>query len=111
MKKIRQKLQEMRGEVIDGIREIIDSVGFLRILDIDEGCSPILQEDSFDGNNTYTLDRIYIENDKLCFDGSSSYANYTWNQDNLDVIMLIGILEFLEDHENEVEELKEYNYA
>lgn len=100
------RLNQLRAEVVKDIYRIVSAteLGNILISEIDEGCSPIIDEDEYDENNTYTLDYVYIENDRLFFDGSSSYANYTWNQDNLSVDALCNVLEFLEDHEEKIKE-------
>lgn len=106
--KTRQKLNELRDEIVAHIKNIVDSVGGeLYITDISEGNSPILQEDAYDENNTYTLDKLEIHFGKLLLDGSSSYANFTWTEDNLSIDALVGVAEFLDDYEVEIEELKE----
>lgn len=107
-RKIRERLENLRHEVIEQIISIVNSVGGeLYIVDVYGGDSPIVQEDFFDENNTYTLDKITVEEGELYLDGSSSYANYTWRGDNLDIIRLVSVLDYLEEHEENIKELKE----
>ena len=79
--------------------------------DIDPGSSPILQEDAYDSNNTFTLDSIQkktIHNPQskvsiitvLLFDGSSCFDNYTWTEDTISTDALINIAEYLKDNED-----------
>ena len=102
------KLQKIRSESINAIRDILaeNHLGSLRMYDLDAGCSPIVQEDTFDDNDTYTLDEIRILNDGcIVFDASSCADNFTWTEDNISTDALVGIEEFLEEH---IEEIKEY---
>lgn len=104
-----KELTELRDKIASEIKAIILSTrnDEIRICDIDEGCSPILQEDEYDENNTYTLDKVYLHNGILYLDGSSSYANFTWRQDNIGIEILAGVLDFLQEHDEEIDELKE----
>ena len=106
--KTRQRLNNLRGEIVAHIKDIVNSVGGeLYITDFSEGDSPILQEDPDDENNIYTLDKLEIQFDKLYLDGSSSYANFTWTEDNLSIDALVGVAEFLDNYEEGIKELKE----
>lgn len=104
-----KELTELRNKIASQIKDIILSThnDEIRIYDIDEGCSPILQDDEYDENNTYTLDKVYIYNGILYLDGSSSYASFTWRQDNIGIEILAGVLDFLQEHEEEINELIE----
>ena len=107
-KKMNLKLQKIKLELLQSILVIMNEnhLDSLYISDIDMGCSPIIQEDDFDENNTYTLDKIsLLPDNRISFDGSSSFANYTWVGENIPTDALVGILEFLKDH---LEEIKEY---
>lgn len=102
-----KELTEFRNKIASQIKAIILSThnDEIRIYDIDEGCSPILQDDEYDENNTYTLDKVYLRDGIVYLDGSSSYANFTWRQDNIDIETLAGVLEFLQEHDDEIKEL------
>lgn len=102
-----ESLKELRAKIVGQIIEIVTAIDGdeLYIVDIDEGCSPILQEDEFDENNTYTLDKVYVEQGELYLDGSSSYANFTWRGSNLHIEALEDVLEFLKEHEDQIKEL------
>lgn len=104
-----KELAKMRNKIASQIKAIILSTrnDEIRIYDIDEGCSPILQEDEYDENNTYTLDKVYLHNGIVYLDGSSSHANFTWRQDNIGIEILAGVLDFLQEHEEEIDELKD----
>ena len=104
--KTREKLNELRDEIVKHIKDIVNSVGGeLYITDISEGTSPILQEDPDYENNTYTLDKLEVHFGNLHLDGSSSYSNFTWTEDNLSLDALVGVAEFLDDYEEEINEL------
>ena len=102
-----EQLRQLRADVVKDIYRIVSATesGNIMISDIDEGCSPIIDEDVCDVDNTYTLDYVYIKDGCLYFDGSSSYDNDTWNQDSLSVDALCNVLEFLEKHEDRIKEL------
>lgn len=104
-----EEIKKLRDKIASQIKAIILSTrnDEIRIYDIDEGCSPILQEDEFDENNNYTLDRVYLHNGLVYLDGSSSYANFTWRQDNIGIEILAGVLDFLQEHDEEINELIE----
>lgn len=106
---MKNKIQEIREKLIAQINDWLDSheLDEVYAIDIDEGCSPIIQEDSEDENNTYTLDMISRkkittragEFTILLFDGGSSHANYTWTEDEISTDALADIAEFLEEYE------------
>lgn len=104
-----KELTELRNKIASQIKAIILSThnDEIRIYDIDEGCSPILQEDEYDENNTYTLDKVYLHDGILYLDGSSSYANFTWRQDNICIETLADVLDFLQEHVEKINELTE----
>ena len=71
---------------------------------IDEGCSPILQENPNDGNLTFTLDRIVVGEDTITFEGSSSSENAEWTDADLDIEVIAWICDFLKEREDELSE-------
>ncbi len=103
----KSKIQELRYALISQITSILKENGFdeLQISDIDMGNSPVLQWDRVDDENTFTLDRIELRNGELSFDGSSSWSNHTWSQEDISLDALEDIFEFLEEHEDEIIEL------
>jgi len=102
-----KELIELRNKIVSQIKAIILSThnDEIRIYDICKGYSPILQEDEFNENNTCTLDKVYLRDGIVYFDGSSSYASFTWTQDNLGIEILAGVLEFLQEHDDKIKEL------
>lgn len=96
-------LKEIRTEMVEEIVAIVRKAGGeIYISDIDEGTSPILQDDVRDGNNTYFLDKVEVTEDGLSLDGSSAYANFSWTGNNLPIEALEGVLVFLKEHEEEL---------
>ena len=103
------KTQEIREKLIAEIHDWLDSHELEEVyaVDIDEGSSPIIQEDIKDENNTYTLDRVSRkkittrvgESTILLFDGGSSHANHTWTEDEISTDALADIAKFLEEYE------------
>ena len=98
-----KRIQKLKKKITSKIKEIVCKFpdNRLVIYDIDMGCSPILDECD-DYNFTYTLDMLYIKNGILYLDGSCSCANYTWREDTIGIEALDGVLDFLEDHKEEI---------
>ncbi len=104
-----KELIELRNKIASQIKGIILSThnDEIRIRDIDKGCSPILQKNEYDENDTYTLDKVYLRNSIVYLDGSNSYAYYTWRQDNINIEILANVLDFLQEHVEKINELTE----
>ncbi len=107
----RSKIQKIRQELFDEIIAVLKKHNLeeLCIFDIDEGNSPILDEDYLEADNTYTLDAIKVKNGDLCFEGGSCFSNRTWTEDEISTDALIGIVDFLDEHAEEIEELASTN--
>lgn len=102
-----KSLKEIRTELVNEIVAIVKKAGGeINISDIDEGTSPILQDDVRDGNNTYFLDKVEVTDDGLSLDGSSAYANFSWTGNNLPIEALEGVLVFLKEHEEDLNKLQ-----
>ena len=103
-----KSLKEIRTELVDEIVAIVRKVGGeIYISDIDKGTSPVLQEDEFDENNTYTLDKVEVTEDGLSLDGSSAHANFSWTGNNLPIEALEGVLVFLKEHKEELNKFEQ----
>ncbi len=106
---MKEKILQWKREIIEKIYDLLAHYDLdgLYISNIEEGYSPILQYDSLD-EHTFTLDHIkrFIQDGQkhLSLDGSSSYENLTWDAEDLSVEILNDILEFLLDHEDEIDE-------
>ena len=88
-----------REEMLDEIKKAVESFKGKRIeLGMsDYGNCPILAYGR-DDEDTYTLDTIrFNDNGLLLFDGSSSWENDTWSEDNICTDNLVEIYEDLED--------------
>lgn len=111
MEKMRKMLDGIRNEAISYIKELMGKlcVDSLQIADFSPGESPIVHEDPYgDDNNTFTLDRIDLNDDgTLSFDSSSCWGNGTDGEDALDIDTLVGIVDWLKDEEDDIYE--EYN--
>ena len=103
-----KSLKEIRTEMVKEIVAIVKKAGGeIYISDIDEGTSPILQEDVCDENYTYTLDKVEVTENGLFLHGSCAYANFFWTGINLPIEALEGVLVFLKEHEEELNELEQ----
>ena len=102
---MREKLLELRKEAVSRIKAIMEKVNTdeLFICSFSEGESPIIHEDPYDDNNTYTLDRIVLEKDgSLTFESSSCCRNAEDDEGDLDLELLIGVAEWVEDKEDAI---------
>ena len=106
---MKQKILQLKREIIEKIYDLLAHYNLqkLYISNIEEGCSPILQNDTL-WEHTFVLDRIdlhTIDGQKhISLDGSSSYQNMTWDGEDLGVEILEDILEFLLDCEDAIDE-------
>ena len=103
----KSKLNVLRQDAIDSIKALMKKHNLQQIdaVDIDEGSSPIIDEDTCDENLTFTLDRVKLENDSLEFDGSSSCENGTWDEESIPTDALVSISEWLEENEDTIKEI------
>ena len=106
---MKQKILQLKREIIEKIYDLLAHYDLqkLYISNIEEGYSPVLQYDTL-CEHTFTLDKIDIHTidgqKHISLDGSSSYQNLTWDGEDLSVEILEDILEFLLDHEDEIDE-------
>ena len=103
----KSKLNVLRQDAIDSIKALMKKHNLQQIdaVDIDEGSSPIIDEDTCDENLTFTLDRVKLENDSLEFDGSSSCENGNWDEESIPTDALVSISEWLEENEDTIKEI------
>lgn len=89
-------VNELKTKFINGIKECLKNYGMAEChwTDINEGYSPILQEDVYDENDTYTLDSV----DEKGVWGSSSCDNHYWLFEQLDIEVLEEIYEGLTEY-------------
>jgi len=110
---MKKKILQLKREIIEKIYDLLAHYDLqkLYISNIEEDYSPVLQYDTL-CEHTFTLDKIglsFIDGQKhISLDGSSSYENLTWDGEDLGVEILEDILEFLLDHEDEIDE---YSYV
>ena len=106
MKKHLEAIKKIRKEATDHIRAILEKhhLNTLYASDIDEGSSPILVEDTNDSNFTYTLDSIAVNGKTLQFEGSNCWDNISINDDTIDVELLCGLADWLDENEDQIED-------
>lgn len=109
MSNIRKKVAKLRSELLECIKEFMESRK-VNVLDVtfSTNCPIIVNgEDDWD---TYTLDRITLQTNpentlyRIWLDGSSSYDNTTIAADNLDLEMLAYLVEWLGDNAEKIDE-------
>lgn len=101
-----KKLAEIREEALKSIRVSMGALCRLEMVDIDEGSSPIVNEDRFDSNLTTTLDSIVLDDDgHLVFYHSSSIENGWLAENEISTDALVEIAEFLEENNERIQEI------
>lgn len=107
-----KELTKIRENALTRIKNIMGKYsedGELYISDFSEGESPIVRENPYNDEFTYTLDKVEMTEagigvHELSFDASSSWDNITLEASELDTDTLVGIAEWLEEHEEEIAE-------
>lgn len=96
----------VRKRVSNKIRRILRSanLNMLTIADLDLDSSPIVQEDTMDENNTFTLDHIIVNHDNtISIDASSAWAdNLSLEEEEMSTDVLLAIADFLQEHEDDI---------
>ena len=110
MKKLRTKAQEIRTQAEQDIKALLEKYHLDSLYLGDLYCgsgTPVLEECKYDGNLTYTLDRIDYTNGYLEFEGSNVSENGFWNTYTITLDALIDIAEYLSNNEEEIKEYAE----
>lgn len=101
-----KKIVELRNEAIKSIKDSMGVLNRLEMVDIDEGNSPIVCENTYDANLTTTLDSIVLNDDgHLIFYHSSSCSNGWLSESEIPTDALIDIAEFLEERKEQIQEI------
>ena len=99
----KQLLTKIREDAISTIKRLVEKYGEgkLYTFDISESESPIVREDPYDSNLTYTLDNVdVLSNGNIIFSASNCFDCADFSDDILDTDTLVGIAEWLEDNED-----------
>lgn len=103
---MRTKVQEIRNEAINNIKALMGVLNRLEMVDIDEGNSHIVCENTYDVNLTTTLDSIVLDDDgHLIFYHSSSCSNGWLSESEIPTDALIDIAEFLEERKEQIQDI------
>lgn len=109
------ELDEIRKGVVADIRRELASRGLetLDVCDVTSGTwTPVVRDDQYDPNNSYTLDGIDASDpDCLLFDASSCCDEQTFEESRVGVEALCAILEFLRDNADALDRLAEETKA
>lgn len=103
---MKRNLKKMRADAIQYIHDFMVSAHLTTLLasDIDEGSSPIVQEDCFDDDDNMTLDSISINsNGKLVFSASNCWGNADFDENTISTDALLEINEWIEDNKDDAE--------
>lgn len=96
-------IAEVRSQAVKTIKDLMNrhSLDTVYASDIDMISSPIILEDNYDGNNTYTLKYIKILSDStLLFRSSSCFAERNDDEDSIPTDVLAGLADWLEANED-----------
>ena len=106
MSKHIEAIRKIRKETTEHIRAIMEKhhLDTLYASDIDEGSSPILVEDPNDGNYTYTLTSIILEEGKLTFEGSNCCDDISLTENQMDIELLSALADWLDENEDQIED-------
>lgn len=108
MQNKKSKLQEIRGAIVAGIKDLLVKHEDDNFDVTDCGSTPVIWPSSDDQDfDTYTLDRIRIDMEKVLVDSSSSNSSRTDRVEELSADTLLEILDFLEENEDLVWEKDE----
>ena len=106
----RKMLDNLKNETLEHIAAVIRRHGedVIYAVDIDEGSSPIVIDDEYDGNLTYTLDSIRIKKKKeetyIEIQASNCCNTILLDAKKLDIELLFGIFSWLVENEESLEE-------
>lgn len=101
MSKNNNKVHVLRQQAVESILAILKRNAIFEA-DFALGSTPIIIEDPYDCDNSFTLDRVYLEGDTFALDASSCFDNLTRTAEDLTVETLFGILDFLTDNEDDI---------
>lgn len=93
-----KNIQCVKEDIITNIRNIlVDLDGKFYWSDYDEGCSPVIQEDPFDENNTYTLDSVEVNG--VWASNCSENAFFQWDSVSIEILEVIydGMTNYIEE--------------
>ena len=98
-------LQRIRKDACDRIKAIMQrhDIDEIYATDIDEGSSPVIEQDPFDANNTRTLGSISLEDGKLTFSASNCSDSIDYDEDFINTDALVDVAEWLEENEDQLE--------
>ncbi len=94
-------LQQLREQAMKDIVAIMKKHNTDNLM-IVTGDTPVLKDDPYDNNLTYTLDGIGIHDEEIVLFGSNCCHSAEWLPDNLGTDDLVFIAEWLEDNEEEI---------
>lgn len=102
------RITEIKYQLLEEIYDFLTkhNISVLNAYDVDEGSSPIVQEDYSDEDNNYTLDRIYFENGDVKVDASGYWGGSDdFYLADLNVEIIESIHEWLFDNEDTIMEI------
>lgn len=93
----KEALSAIRKAAADKIRSIMREAGLEEVyaVDINEGSSPVVRPDEFDGNNTQTLDSIRLTDDGLVFCASACCDECEYYEEKVPLDALVDIADWL----------------
>lgn len=96
------QIDKIREEINEGIILLLNKYGYKYEMTVHSCDTPILQENVFDDNLSFTLDCVGIRNGEVYFEGSSCVENITLFTTEIHVEVLIDIYEWLLANEEDI---------
>ena len=102
-----EKIQALRKEITGDIIALMKKYGLdtLYASDIDDGSTPVIMSNPDIADLTYTLDKVEVKDDDLLISASNCENDATWEAKFIDIEILAGLAEWLNDNEDAIQEL------
>ena len=106
-----KKTADLRYELVAKIWDFVSSrnITTLEASEVSEGDTPVVANDPSDLEDNFTLDRLVVDTEfgTITVEGSNSNSNDEWEIHDVDLECIEAIADWLEDYEEEIDELLE----
>ena len=106
-----KKTADLRYELVAKIWDFVSSrnITTLEASEVSEGDTPVVANDPSDLEDNFTLDRLVVDTEfgTITVEGSNSNSNDEWEIHDIDLECIEAIADWLEDYEEEIDELLE----
>ena len=106
-----KKTADLRYELVAKIWDFVSSrnITTLEASEVSEGDTPVVANDPSDLEDNFTLDRLVVDTEfgTITVEGSNSNSNDEWEINDIPLDCIEAIADWLEDYEEEIDELLE----